>query len=135
MRLAVDPAVLAWALHPQGTAARSLLLQHDGFVDTCAMARLRASRHALRHQTGLAPGELWDLLEALLTRVQAVEAEAWAEFGSLAARLVEAPLAPTMAIALALDVDGLLAGGPGFENQGLVPVANAWPRPRQSRLP
>lgn len=135
MRLAVDPAALAWALAPAGGAARAALLQHDGVVPAAAVARLRAARLDLEAATGLARGEVWDLLEAVLARVRAAPEEEYAEFLPLAGRLVPAPCAPALAVALALDVDALLAGGPGFEGQDLVPVLAGWPRARQRTLP
>lgn len=130
----MDPAVLAWALSPAGTAARAALLEHACFVPAEALDALREVRPRLEAETGLARGELWDLLEALLARVRVVGPEEYAEFGSLAARLVDPPLAPTLALGLALEVDALLAGGPGFEAQDLLPVLAAWPRARQTSL-
>jgi hypothetical protein len=134
MRLALDPAALAWALTPHGSAARAALLEHPAFVHADALARVRALRPRIEAGTGLARGEAWDLLQALLAGTEAVEAEACAEFQPLATRLVAPALAPTLAVALALEVDAVLAGGPGFEAQSLVPVLPCWPRPRQSRL-
>lgn len=134
MRFALDPAALAWALHPRGSAARAALLQHDAFVPTGALERLRALRPALEEATGLARGELWDLLQLLLSRVRAVPADEYDEFLSLARRLAPA-CAPAMAVALALEVDAVLAGAPGLEAQRLVPVVRAWPAPRQAGLP
>lgn len=134
MRLAVDPAVLAWALTSQGTVARAALLEHACFVPAEALDALRGLRPRLEAETGLARGELWDLLEALLARVRVVGPEEYAEFASLAARLVPPPLTPTLALGLALEVDALLAGGPGFEAQDLLPVLQAWPRARQASL-
>jgi hypothetical protein len=135
MRLAIDPAALAWALTPRGGPARAALLGHEGFVPAEALARLRAARPRLEAQTGLGRGELWDLLEALLARVEAVEETRVAEFAPLARRVVPSPCAPTLTVALALEVDALLAGGPGFEAQTLVPILGVGPRPRQSALP
>lgn len=134
MRLALDPAALAWALARDGDAARALLLQHDAYLDAPALSRLRHMRPRLEAETGLARGELWELLEALLGRVRGVPAEDYEEFLPLARRLVEPPCAPALAVGLALDVDALLVGGPGFASQDLVPVMPAWPRPRQVRL-
>jgi hypothetical protein len=134
MRLAVDPAVLAWALCPQGQAARAWLLAHDGVLEAEALERLRGMRRELAARTGLGAGETWDLLEALLARIEAVPAERAAEYATLAARLVPEPCAPTLALALALDVDALLAADAGFARQDLVPVVPAWPVPRQRQL-
>ena len=135
MRLAVDPAVLAWALAPAGTTARAALLEHGGFLPLAALEGLRAVRPRIAAETGLARGEVWDLLEGLCRGLTAVPPEGYAEFLPLAGRLVAPPLAATLAVALAMEVDALLAGGPGFEAQDLVPVFPAWPRPRQSALP
>lgn len=134
MRLAVDPAALAWALAPQGSAARALLLQHEGFAPAEGLARLRGLRPRLEAETGLARGELWELLDALLARVQAVEPGEVEEFLPLARRLAGPGCAPTLALALALEVDAVLAGARGFEGQSLVPVLPAWPGARQAPL-
>lgn len=134
MRLAVDPAVFAWALARNGSVARAWLLQHDGFMHGSGVAHLRALRPRLEAETGLARGELWDLLEALLARCQTVEPDEVEEFRPLAARLVAHPCDATLAVALAMEVDAVLAGGPGFGGQELVPVLQAAPRPRQARL-
>ncbi|MCA1813066.1 MAG: hypothetical protein LC624_03825 [Halobacteriales archaeon] len=135
MRLAIDPAALAWAITPQGSAARAWLLAHDGVLPADALDRLRDARRELGARTGLGPGETWDLLEAMLARAEAVPAEDAEEYAALARRLVPAPCAPTLAIALALEVDALLAGDASFAGQDLVPVLDAWPAARQQRLP
>jgi hypothetical protein len=134
VRLAVDPAALAWALAAEGHVARAALLQHDAWLDAPALARLRAMRPHLETLTGLPRGALWDLLDALLSRIRAVPAEDYEEFLPLARRLVGPACAPALAVALALEVDAVLAGGPGFGGQDLVPVIPGWPRPRQARL-
>lgn len=134
MRLALDPACLAWALLPQGTAARAALLQHDAWVPASALTKVRELRPRLENATGLARGELWDLLETLLGRVRVVGPSEYEEFLPLAQRLAPPACAPVLAIALALEVDAVLAGGPGFAGQDLVPVLDVAPRARQARL-
>ena len=135
MKLALDPALLAWALAPQGRVARALLLERGGVVPAPAVARLRAARPHLEAATGLGRGELWDLLATLLERVEALDREDYAEFVPLAERLVGAACAEALAVGLACEVDALAAGGPGFEAQRLLPVLRAWPGPRQGTLP
>jgi hypothetical protein len=134
MRLAVDPAAFAVAMLPSGSAARGWLAQHACFTPAGVVRGLRALRRDLEGPLGLGPGEVWELLEGLLAQVQAVPAGQYAEFLPLALRLVPAACAPTLALALALDVDALLAGGPGFEGQRLVPVLRGWPGARQGGL-
>lgn len=134
MRLALDPAALAWALSPLGAVARAALLEHDACLPADALVRLRDLRPAVEADTALARGELWDLLQALLARVEPVELDGFEEFLPLAKRLVPSPCAPSLALALAMDVRALLAGGPEFGAQDLVPVIQAWPRARQTRL-
>jgi len=134
MRLAIDPAALGWALTPQGHATRAWLVAHDGVLPADALARLRGLRPELGARTGLGPGGTWDLLEGLLARVETVPAERAEEYHSLARRLVPAPCAPTLALALALEVDALLAGDASFAAQQLVPVVPGWPAPRQQTL-
>lgn len=135
MRLAADPAAFAWALHPRGHAARAMLLQHEVLAPAGGVAALRALRPRIEAATGLARGEAWDLLEGLLRNVHAVPEEEAAEFAPLAARLVPPACAPALALALAFDVDTLLAGDASFAAQRLVPVRPAWPPPRQRALP
>jgi hypothetical protein len=134
MRLALDPACIAWALQPQGHAARAALLQHDSWVPAPALTRVRELRPRLENATGLARGELWDLLETLLSRVHAVGSKEYEEFLPLAQRLAPPACAPVLAVALAVEVDAVLAGGAGFGGQDLVPVLDAAPRARQARL-
>ncbi|HEV8361485.1 MAG TPA: hypothetical protein VGR28_13630 [Candidatus Thermoplasmatota archaeon] len=135
MRLALDPAALAWALHPQGHVARAALLQHASLVPSPAISRLRRLRGETADATGLRRNDVWDLLTALLSRVEAVERERYEEFLPLAHRLAGPERAPALAVALAMEVDALLAGDAGFARQDLVPVLPAWPRARQRRLP
>jgi len=134
MRLALDPAVLAWALSKRGTAARASLLQHDALAPAEALARLREVMPQLPASTGLARGALWDLLSVLTARIEAVEEARYAEFLPLARRVVPPGCEATLALAMALEVEAVLAGGPGFEGQDLVPVVQVGVQPRQVGL-
>lgn len=133
MRVALDPAVLAWAITPAGAEARAALLEHACFLPLDAMEHLRRLQPSAMPRAQLSGHDVWQFMEALVARVRIADHEAYEDFMSLSRRLVPEHLASTLAVGLAIEADAILAGGPGFEQQELLSVMPAWPKSGGSR--